>query len=467
MPPLISIPRRLIGTLLLVVLAAAAAFLAADARRPGAAAPSSPTPLVAEGELLVRYRPGMPSYVRRLMTTVGALSESSIDELWILRLRLRPGLSVAEAQAMYGAMPGVEFAEPNYVYNAADSPNDPLYASQSWYYALVEAPEAWELETGDASVIVAVLDSGVDVSHPDLGDKVWRNEAETAGDGVDDDGNGCIDDVNGCNFVTPASVDATCGPPPLVLTGQVADDAGHGTFVAGIIGAATDNGEGVASVARGVRLMPVKILDCTGSGTAADAAQGLLYALRMGAQVVNLSFGGEEDSITFREAIRLAREQFGAVMVAASGNEGEEGVTYPARYPQVIAVGATARNSPDELAPFSNWGPEVDVAAPGVDLVSTVPAPLCGSRWACVGGQPYARASGTSFAAAQVAALAALLISHSPTMSNEEVLSVVRATAQPLPDGATPGWAGAGRVRMGRALSAAVFHLGGPGAARN
>jgi len=465
--PLTRFPRGFTGTLLAASLAVAAAYLTTDVRQPQAATAPSPAPTAVEGELLVRYRPGTPAYAQRFMTAMGALSETKVGELGVLRLHLRRGLSTSAAGALYRTMPGVEFAEPNYVYHAADNPNDLLYPSQRWYYTLVEAPQAWDIETGDPSVLVAILDSGVDASHPDLAGKVWRNDGEVSGDGIDNDGNGCVDDVIGCNFLAPSEADPSCGTPRPALTGQVNDDAGHGTFVAGIIAAATNNGQGVASVARGARVMPVKVLDCTGAGTAADAALGLLYAVRMGARVVNFSFGGEQDSFTFREAVRLASEQFGAVMVAASGNEGKEGVTFPAGYPQVIAVGATARNSPDERAPFSNWGPEVDMAAPGVDLVSTVPAALCGNPWACAAGEPYARASGTSFAAPQVAAAAALLVSRSPSMTPAEVLAALRSTAQPLPEGSTPGWAGAGRVRMGRALAAALFRLGAPGIARN
>ncbi len=462
-------PGHPVRVLSLAALVLAAAFSRSDGHGIGAAAspPSGEEPTFVEGELLVRYRQGTPAFARRFMTALVASSETGIGELGVLRLRLRPGLSVAEAAAAYRAMPGVEFAEPNYVYRAADVPDDPLYVFQRWYYDLVEAPRAWDVETGDASVVVAILDSGIDASHPDLADKLWQNVGETAGDGIDNDGNGCVDDVNGCNFLTPTEADPSCGSSPPALTGQIDDDAGHGTFVAGIIGAATSNGQGVASVARGVRILPVKILDCTGAGSAADAAQGLLYALRMGAQVINFSFGGDQDSITLAEAVRLGHEEFGAVMVAASGNEGVEGVTYPARYTTVIAVGASDRNSPDGRAPFSNWGPAVDVAAPGVDLVSSVPARLCGTRWSCISALPYARASGTSFAAPQVAALAALLLSRSPTMTPREVAKAIIDTALPLPDGNAPGWDGAGRVRMWRALLAVTFHLGAPGAAKN
>ena len=462
--------RGLIGVLLLA--AVLGALTPATARgdrpqhglRPPAAAKAGQA---LPGELLLRVDPAIGALARRLMINVGGQQEARLEELGVVRLRLREGLSLEKALEFYSRLPGVDYAEPNYRLKAEFVPNDPLYAAQRWYYNLTEAPQAWDVERGEPSVIVAVLDSGVDVTHPDLRERIWRNPGEGVPNGIDEDGNGCVDDVYGCNFVDPGDADPSCGPQPASPSNQVTDDSGHGTFVAGIIGATGNNGIGVIGEAPGVTLLPVKVLDCTGAGTTADAAAGILYAARMGAQVINLSFGGAEPSRTLQEAVVTATGTFGAVVVAASGNQGTQGVTYPARYRQVIAVGASDRNSPDARAPFSNWGPEVDVVAPGADLVSTVPQALCDGRWSCPGGQPYSVASGTSFAAAQVAALAALVRSHSPALTTNEVRFVIRATALPLPDDSTPGWAGAGRIRMRRALEAILFRIGAPGVARN
>jgi len=419
------------------------------------------------GELLLRVDPAVGALAQRLMISVGGHEEARLEELGVIRLRLREGLSLEKALELYSRLPGVDYAEPNYRLKAEFVPNDTFYAAQRWYYNLTEAPQAWDVERGNPSVIVAVLDSGVDVTHPDLRDRIWRNPGEGVPNGIDEDGNGCVDDVHGCNFVQPEDADPSCGPQPVSPSNQVTDDSGHGTFVAGIIGATGNNGMGVIGGAHGTTLLPVKVLDCTGAGTTADAAAGILYAARMGAQVINLSFGGTDPSRTLLEAIVTATETYGAVVVAASGNQGAQGVTYPARYRQVIAVGASDRNSPDARAPFSNWGPEVDVVAPGVDLVSTVPQALCDGRWLCPGGQPYSVASGTSFAAAQVAALAALIRSHSPALTTNEIRFIIRATALPLSDDATPGWAGAGRIRMRRALDTILFRIGAPGVSKN
>jgi subtilisin family serine protease len=402
-----------------------------------------------------------------MMIDVAGQEEGRLKELGVVRLRLREGLPLEKALELYSRLPGVDYAEPNYRLKAEFVPNDPFFPAQRWYYNLTEAPQAWDVDRGEPSVAVAVLDSGVDITHPDLRDRIWRNPGEGVPNGVDDDGNGCVDDVNGCNFVDPENADLSCGPQPVSPSNQVIDDSGHGTFVAGIIGATGNNGLGVIGGAPGVTLMPVKVLDCTGAGTTADAAAGILYAARMGAQVINLSFGGVDPSETLQGAIATATGTYGVVVVAASGNQGTEGVTYPARYGQVIAVGASDRNSPDARAPFSNWGPEVDVVAPGVDLVSTVPQALCDVHWYCPGRQPYSVASGTSFAVAQVAALAALIRSHSPALTTNEIQFIIRAAALPLPDDGTPGWAGAGRIRMRRALEAILYRIGAPGATKN
>jgi subtilisin family serine protease len=462
--------KRVIGVVFLATVLAASA--AATARggwsqpglRPQAAASAGQA---LPGELLLRVDPAVGGLAQRIMIDVGGQEEARLDELGVVRLRLRQGLSLEKALEVYSSVPGVDYAEPNYRLKAEFVPNDPLYPAQRWYDNLVEAPEAWDVERGQASVVVAVLDSGVDITHPDLRDRIWRNPSEGVPNGIDEDGNGCVDDVYGCDFVDPQDADPSCGPQSAAPSNDVTDDSGHGTFVAGIIGATGSNGIGVSGGAPGVTILPVKVLDCTGAGTTADAAAGILYAARMGAQVINLSFGGSEPSMTLQDAIVTATGTFGAVVVAASGNQGAHGVTYPARYRQVIAVGASDRNSPDDRATFSNWGPEVDVVAPGVDLVSTVPQALCDGRWSCPAGQPYSVASGTSFAAAQVAALAALIRSHSPTLSTNEVRFLIRATALPLPDDDTPGWAGAGRIRMRRALDTILYRIGAPGVSKN
>ncbi len=332
-------------------------------------------------------------------------------------------------------------------------PNDPMYgAYQRWYYELIEAPEAWDLGPGPQPALVAVLDTGVDIDHPDLAGKIWTNQAETPGNAVDDDGDGCVDDVHGCNFVEPGTADLACIGRPPGPSSDVTDHDGHGTFVAGIIAASTNNAEGVAGTADGIILMPVKVLSCTGGGRPADVAAGILYAAENGAQVINMSFGGHLESDLVRDAIRTAHDDYGMVLVAATGNNGMQQVSFPATLDEVIAVGATGHDKPDERASFSSWGPEVDVVAPGVDITSTVPSSLCGRNWRCISSLPYSKASGTSFAAPLVSGLAGLLLSRNPGLGNEDVRAIIKATAQPLTDESLRKWAGAGRIRMRQAL---------------
>ena len=413
-------------------------------RPPGAAVPD---------EVLVKVRPGGALVLHLANRLIGAEEVGRLESLGVVRLRLEPEVQVDLTARVYENLPFVEYAEPNYVLRDVGTPDDPLYGSnQRWYYELIEAPAAWDLGPGAQPAIVAVLDTGVDIDHPDLAPKIWTNQAEIAGNGVDDDGNGCVDDVHGCNFAEAETADIACVGRPPGPSSDVTDDDGHGTFVAGVIAAATNNGQGVAGTAEGIVLMPVKVLACTGGGTAADIAHGILYAAKNGARVINMSFGGHLESDTIRDAIKAAHDDSGVVLVAASGNGNIEEVTFPADVPEVIAVGASDHHKSDERAPFSNWGPEVDVAAPGVDITSTVPPRVCGPIWKCISSLPYSQASGTSFAAPLVSGLAGLLLSRNPGLSNEDVRTIIKSTAQPLPERDSPNWAGSGRIRMKQAL---------------
>jgi subtilisin family serine protease len=404
-------------------------------------------------EILVKIRPGGTPARHLLDKLVGAEEVDRLEALSVVRLRLGSGVPVRVAAHLYESLPFVEYAEPNYVLRTVGVPDDPLYGpNQRWYYQLIEAPAAWDLGSGAQPSVVAVLDTGIDINHPDLAGKIWVNQAEIANNGLDDDGNGCIDDIHGCNFVDPETADLACVSRPSGPSSDVTDDDGHGTFVAGIVAARTNNGQGVAGTADGVVVMPVKVLACTGGGTATDIAAGISYAARNGARVINMSFGAHLESDTIRDAIKAAHDEFGVVLVSASGNSDMGEVSFPADLPEVIAVGASDHRKPDERAPFSDWGPEIDVAAPGVDITSTVPSKLCGRNWQCISSLPYSQASGTSFAAPLVSGLAGLLLSRNPGLSNEDVRTIIRSTAQPLPDRGSPNWAGAGRIRMKQAL---------------
>jgi subtilisin family serine protease len=315
--------------------------------------------------------------------------------------------------------PEVLWAEPNgRVHVAGITPNDNYYQARQWNLRQIGLPEAWVFTRGGAGPI-AVIDTGVDLDHPDLGAKIWVNEGEIPGNGVDDDENGYDDDVHGWDFVNS--------------DGYPDDDHGHGSHVAGIAAAHTNNGVGVAGVAWNSRIMVLKVLDQAGNGWWADVLEAMVYAADNGASVLNLSLGQEPGSPgdpsgppveAIQEAVFYARSR-GCLLVAAAGNNNTQPapVMYPAASPGVLAVAATT----DGDVPWSssNRGPEVDVAAPGVDIFSTNKN----------GG--YTFLSGTSMATPHVSGLAALLWSFDSTLTADGVTQVITSTAR---DVHTSGW---------------------------
>ena len=317
---------------------------------------------------------------------------------------------------------GVRFAEPNRRYRAAAAPGDPLFGDQ-WSLSddtVLGAGPAWDQTTG-GDVTVAVIDSGVDTTHADLAPNVWTNAGEIPGNGVDDDGNGFVDDTQGWNFVSNSP--------------NVRDDNGHGTHVAGIIGARGGNGIGIAGVAWRARIMPIKVLDASAVGSAATLALGIRYAVANGAQVINLSVSGPGYSRAFDEAVQFASDS-GVVVVGAAGNDGrnvDAAPAYPAAFqaPLLVAVAATAQGG--GLSPVSNFGAgNVELAAPGQDIVSTA------------AGGGYERRTGTSMATPHVAGAIVLL-------------------AAARPDLGPVGWRDAilGAARRGLPVSAGSLNLSG------
>jgi subtilisin family serine protease len=321
----------------------------------------------------------------------------------------------------YRALPDVELAEENKIYSVQLVPNDPSF-SQLWGLAKIKAPDAWSLSTG-TGVVVAVLDTGVDATHPDLAASLWTHPGEIPGNGIDDDGNGYIDDVHGWDCVEEDNLPS--------------DFHGHGSHVAGTIAATGNNGLGVIGLAFNARVMPVKGLSNDGLGTSADLAQALVYAADNGADVINNSWGGIGGDSIIENAVAYAINM-GAVVVAAAGNYNVDVDTfYPARFPGVIAVSAFDAN--DQKASFSNFGSRIDVAAPGVGILSTTQG-------------AYSSMNGTSMAAPHVSGLAALILSVHPEYSATEVREMIRQSAD---DVSTPGFdaqAGYGRINAWKAL---------------
>jgi subtilisin family serine protease len=328
--------------------------------------------------------------------------------------------TVEQALDRLRADPNVEYAEPDYVVHADRIPDDPRLAEQ-WVVRNtgqtggtpgddLDTLRAWNVTTGSRDVIVAVIDSGIDASHPDLRDNLYVNPGEIPGNGIDDDGNGLVDDVSGWDF-------ANADNDPF-------DDLFHGTHVSGIIGAVGDNGLGVAGMAWRVRILPCKFLNSDGLGLSSNAIRAIDYATLMGARVLNNSWGGGALSVAMKDTIDAAGSG-GVVFVVSAGNDGEDFAVrpqYPAAYtlPNVVSVAATDEN--DGLAAFSNFGAAtVLLGAPGVHILSTLP-----------GGQ-YGKLSGTSMSAPIVSGALALLLSAQPDLDVAAIRARLTAAVKPVP----------------------------------
>lgn len=336
------------------------------------------------------------------------------------------------------ADPRVERVELNTKVHMNSIPND-AYFYQLWGmqntgqsggvpHADINAPAAWDVQTCDHSVIVAVIDTGVDYNHPDLADNIWTNTGEIPGNGIDDDGNGYVDDVHGYDFVHN--------------DGDPMDDHYHGTHVAGTISASGDNYTGVVGVCWHATIMPVKFLDSSGGGYTSNAVSAVLYASQMGARVLSNSWGGGGFSYALQDAIEVSNAD-NALFVAAAGNSGMNNDYYP-HYPSsyevanIIAVAATDRY--DNIATFSNYGLQsVDLAAPGVDILSTSP------------GNGYLTLSGTSMATPHVSGAAAAIVSQNPSLSNADVKNILLNNVDQIAslDGRVLS---GGRLNIGRAI---------------
>jgi len=370
--------------------------------------------------------------LRRQNRDTAADRRLDLGRIYRVRLDLKAGESLDEALVAYRSRSDVEYAELNPMISICAAPNDRLYADQ-WALSKIHAPDAWDTCRGSSEVVVAVIDTGVDYNHPDLQGNLWTNEVERNGlAGIDDDNNGCIDDIQGYNFASSSN-------DPI-------DDHGHGTVCAGIIAAVGDNGTDVVGVCWIARIMPLKILGAAGDGTAADAVPAIYYAVANGADVISASWGGTEGSNALRDAIAYAYQE-GVIVIAAAGNSGLSTPYYPAAYPGVISVAAT--EAQDRRWYLSNYGDWVDIAAPGLDIVSlraTLPGQVVRS-----GGM--SRMSGTSMAAPHVSGACALLLAANPFLRSDELQQILTATADPIQPGTCSS---NGRLNVYGALRAVI-----------
>ncbi len=344
---------------------------------------------------------------------------------------------------------------------------DPEYKKQTQVYSQINLPDAWNFTTGSPEVVVAVLDTGIDINHPDLKNNIWVNKYEVPDNGFDDDRNGYIDDVNGWNFVEKNN--DVIGSEEGTFFGD--DVISHGTVITGLIGAAGDNNLFGAGVNWRVRIMPVRTIDNYGSGSYDDIAKAIDYAAFNGADIISLSFVGYADDAGLYEALRRAYAKNILIVVAAGNNRAdgtgflEKNELYPVCYREYAdenwLLGVTAVDKTDRLSAFANFGNCVDIAAPGENLYSTAMRTNGENGTGFIG--PW---SGTSFATPLVAGAAALLKSLQPDWTAKKLIATLLASADNI-DKMNPkllGLFGYGRLNIGAAVKMAIdeINLNGP-----
>jgi len=374
--------------------------------------PAPGAPAFVDGEVIVGFRANARAEERaNERANLGAArlhTFKSGAEHW----RLGPGVGVGQAIEHLKKNPHVRYAEPNYIVSVDLIPNDPRFPEM---YGLlntgqtggtvdadIDADQAWAVSRGSRSVLVGVIDTGVDYNHPDLAANIWTNPGEIPGNGIDDDGNGYVDDVHGYDFANN--------------DGDPFDDNGHGTHTSGTIGGVGNNGIGVTGVNWQVSIIAAKFLSGAGSGTTADAVRAVEYTTMMGVDLTSNSWGGGGFSQALYDAIAAAGAA-NIAFVAAAGNDGTDNDVsphYPSNYDlaNVISVAATDNN--DAKASFSNYGlTTVDLGAPGVDILSTLP------------GNSYGLASGTSMATPHVSGVCALIKSVAPGIDVAQLKNIL------------------------------------------
>jgi len=323
--------------------------------------------------IIVKFRRFTPSVL------TGETERLKLKDTYVLKVSKGSSARIIEALRKNF---NVEYAEEDAVALALETPNDPGFPNQ-WGLTKIKAPGAWDATHGEGSVDIAIVDTGININHPDLGSKI------------------------------ALSINCTLSGCPAATT---TDPDGHGTHVAGIASAITNNGIGVAGLSWDGRLMSVKSLDDNGSGYYSWIANGIIAASDAGAEVINLSLGGTSSSYTLESAVNYAWSH-GVVVVAAAGNNGRNRRLYPAYYTNAIAVAATDQN--DKKASFSNYGGWVEVAAPGVSIYSTY-------------GSGYTNLSGTSMSTPFVSGLAGLIFGQNPGWSNFQVRNQIQSTADAI-----------------------------------
>ncbi len=397
------------------------------------AAPAHPTPDIPyrPGELLIKLSPNLaPSsnkqateqqpdswaMLQRDPQLAMLLQQANVHYVELLapgsdtyHVQVANTTNIPKLAQQVAALPSVVYAEPNAVRQMLRVPND-QHLSQQWALENIQAFGAWDITTG-GNIVVAVVDTGVSTSHPDLEGKVLP------------------------------------GYNALLQNDASQDNNGHGTAIAGLIAARTDNNTGIAGVCWGCAILPVKVLNERGAGDDVDLARGIRWATEHGAHIINLSLGGAENSQVLRDAVEYAYQR-GVLLIAASGNEQQLGnfTNYPAAYPQVVAVGATTNS--DRLARFSNTGEHIDLVAPGVAL------------WTTILDGDFGPPNGTSFSSPFVSGVAALILTVRPDLPHADVACILKMSSDDLGDAGRDNEYGWGRLNALRAVQQAQTYTG-------
>ncbi len=330
----------------------------------------------------------------------------SFDSIFLLEFPADSDLiSLAK---IYRSQEMVVYAEPNYKVSCAMEPND-YHFSQQWALGKIKADKAWNITTGSSGVLIAVLDSGVDLSHEDLKSRIFRNHKEKK-NGLDDDNDGFVDNLRGVNFIDSNN--------------DITDRFGHGTFVTGIIVANSLNKIGIAGVDWYASVIPVKVISDDGEGDVVSLSRGIYYALNKGADIINLSITSK-NSILLKDLIDYATS-CGCVVVVAAGNNNSEKLDFPAGYENVLTVASCNRD--DGKSEFSNYGEKVDVVAPGEDIIS-LRADKSIMPVSDGFNEMYTKSSGTSISCAYVSGMVSLMLSVNPKLNVDEIKSIVKNTS--------------------------------------
>jgi len=414
------------------------------------------TPVALEGEFIVQFhsdnslnaikKGNNPKWIKKLGDDVQIDTKLSSFRIAHIRVTNPAGDGNWENLAnILSSDPDVYAVEPNYLYYANQTqpaiPNDPLI-NQMWFLDKIQAFESWSYSGKAEDIIVAVIDTGIKFDHEDLKGHIWINKQEIPDNNIDDDKNGLIDDIVGWNFYEfnnwPAPV--AYNKPIRIAGGGCREGTEgtyfnkHGTHVAGTIAAVGNNAKGIKGIAENVKIMPIKVLGSgCGHGTSTAILHGLIYAYDKGAHIINMSLGGFAKSAIAQNVYENIASK-GVLVVAAAGNEtvDNDGTprSYPASYPFDAILSVAATTPTDQLADFSNWGRKnVDIAAPGVNIMSTIPN-ANGNNPKPVDG--YETVSGTSMAAPIVSGAAAMVWAQNPNLTNLQIKQILMESVDPV-----------------------------------